>query len=118
MQPTTSRRYKRKAASGQRAPRIDGLDDLANINREQLAKFLDVDPSTTYRLQKQPGFPQPFRVGNSVRWLVSEVREYIQRQADARPSVRRQKALDDQADATRPRLGGRPRKAAITRAAE
>lgn len=49
------------------------------LNLNELAEILGVSRSTIYRWSERPDFPKKQKIGpNSVRWLESEVENWVQ----------------------------------------
>jgi predicted DNA-binding transcriptional regulator AlpA len=45
--------------------------------REELAQLFEVDPKTIGRWVEQKRIPAPIRVGGSLRWKVSEIKQLV-----------------------------------------
>ncbi|CAG4900956.1 hypothetical protein [Paraburkholderia saeva] len=71
---------------------VDPLANFRSVDRGGLAIFLNRSIPATYRIQKTEGFPQPFYVNGEPRWLVTELAQWVQSLADARPAARRKAA--------------------------
>jgi len=65
-------------------PRPAACDGLVNI--ERVAELLAVSPEHTRRLNELGSMPRPVRLGRSVRWRISDIREWI---AAGCPDLRR-----------------------------
>lgn len=51
------------------------------IDAKEVAELLGVNPNTVYHMKDKPGGLPAYRVGRLVRFKLSEVEEYIERQA-------------------------------------
>ncbi len=47
------------------------------VNARELAKLLSVSERTLYRLKSTGELPPPILLGGSVRWRLSEIRQWI-----------------------------------------
>ena len=56
------------------------------LSRNRLAELLDVSLATLDRLRASEDFPQPIRVGRSVRWLPSDIESWLRRGRAAAPA--------------------------------
>ena len=56
-------------------------EPLQVLTREQLAKRWQVSPETIDRQRrKDPDFPQPFRIGTSLRWRIDSIERFEQKE--------------------------------------
>jgi prophage regulatory protein len=59
------------------------------MTAESIAALLELNPDHVRdRLSRQPGFPDAFRVGGSLRWRRADVDDWIEKQAIS-PAARR-----------------------------
>ncbi|MGF6569708.1 putative DNA-binding transcriptional regulator AlpA [Paraburkholderia sp. GAS333] len=65
------------------------------LNRENVGVALNSSRQKTYDLERSdPDFPAPLYVGSVPLWLEHEIAAYVQRKADARPRVVRERAAE------------------------
>ncbi len=57
--------------------REDQLVEVELVNARELAKILSVSERTLYRLKSTGELPRPVVLGGSVRWRLSEIRQWI-----------------------------------------
>ena len=57
--------------------RADQPVDVELVNARELAKILSVSERTLYRLKSTGELPTPVVLGGSVRWRLSEIRQWI-----------------------------------------
>jgi excisionase family DNA binding protein len=56
---------------------INRLPAVELVNARELAKLLAVSERTLYRLKSTGELPPPIVLGGSVRWRLSEIRQWI-----------------------------------------
>lgn len=63
---------------------LSGLEPLIGV--EELAEYLDLPVKTLYKWRHEGSGPRSVRVGRHVRYFVSDVREWLDRQRRDEPS--------------------------------
>ncbi|WP_417377243.1 helix-turn-helix transcriptional regulator [Gimesia maris] len=53
------------------------VQEVELVNARELAKLLSVSERTLYRLKSTGELPSPIVLGGSVRWRLSEIRQWI-----------------------------------------
>jgi excisionase family DNA binding protein len=64
------------------------LTGVALINAMQLAKLLGISERTLYRLKSTGQLPLPIVLGGSVRWRLTEVRNWIANGCPTTPDLK------------------------------
>ncbi len=58
------------------------------INANQLAELLNISERTLYRLKSIGQLPVPIVLGGSVRWRLSEIRQWIEMGCPKKPNTK------------------------------
>lgn len=63
----------------------DGMGAAELVNARELARLLAISERTLYRLKSMGELPNPVTLGGSVRWRLTEVREWIAKGCPSTP---------------------------------
>lgn len=83
-QPDHSEAFPGKRKKGQRGPKTSMAPDALLAGPKDLARILNISLVSVHRRNSDGTLPKPIKIGNSVGWLVSEIKEWLEAGAPPR----------------------------------